>query len=137
MPAAIEHFLKVERRHDEKCSASTRTHLWRQHCLRALANILTRPTRRHVRVQIVVDLGDIVVNNHFAMIASSLAFDLTNMHTFRLQLRLQTGLVIDGVVEMVASDVHNELASATRVIRSLALLTVQHLKCRRTNELRN
>jgi len=109
MPAAVEHFL------------------WRQHCLRALANILTGPTRRHVRVQIVVDLGDVVVNNHFAMIASSLAFDLTNTHTFRLQLRLQTGLVIHGIVEMVASDVHNELARATRVIRSLALLTVQHL----------
>jgi hypothetical protein len=70
--------------------------------------------------QIVVDCIDELINEICAVCARLLSFDLANTRALPLELHLERILVSDIVVEVVTSDVHDDLAR-TALIRLAAL----------------
>jgi len=75
----------------------------------ALLTILASLTGRFIRLHVLPDRANVVVDDHLAVIAGFLALDLTDVVTLSHELRLKRGLVGNVVVVVVAGDVNDRL----------------------------
>jgi hypothetical protein len=78
-----------------------------------------------VRAHVLEDLGNVVGDDHLAMVGCSLAFGLNQMLALDQQLSLECSLVGDVVVEVMASDVDDSFTSAAVLLGALALLALE------------
>jgi len=97
---------------------------------RALFAILTSLTGSFIRLHVLPDGVDVVGDDRLAVIASRLAFDLTDVVAFSHELRLKRALVGNVVVVVVAGDVNDRLARTAVAVSSLTLHALDYFYIR-------
>jgi len=87
----------------------------------ALLTILASLTGRFIRLHVLPDGANVVVDDHLAVIAGLLALDLTDVVALSYELLLKRALVGNVVVVVVAGDVNDRLTRTAVAVSSLTL----------------